>query len=201
MIKFLPTTILLSLSCAVLVSEGQWQRDKGSRLTNFNNMYNPCVVETGGNYRYRMWFFGWAANHSNKNIPGSDAIFHARSRDLRSWEVFSKANTWDKTMNPKKWAPVLHASDRWYEAWHVGDPSVVLRDGQYHMAYSATSKHFSKRPGYPATMVQCVMGAVSGDGIHWKKLNQPLKHLYRRAGLLSRRSFIKRVTGFIAFGR
>ena len=38
---------------------------------------------------------------------------------------------------------VLHASDRWYESWHVGDPSVVLVEGRYYMAYSATSEHFS----------------------------------------------------------
>lgn len=48
---------------------------------------------------------------------------------------------------------------------HVGDPSVVLKDGRFYMAYSATSKHFGKREGYPATMVQCVMGSVSDDGI------------------------------------
>ena len=118
-------------------SEGQWQRAQVNLLTNFNNMYNPCVIETGGEYRYRMWFFGWAENQSNKNIPGSDAIFHARSRDLKSWEVYSRENTWDKTLDPKKWVPVVHAGDRWYEAWHVGDPSVVMRDGRYYMALYA----------------------------------------------------------------
>ena len=162
--------------CFVLgeASEGQWQRAQVNLLTNFNNMYNPCVIETGGEYRYRMWFFGWAANHSNKNIPGSDAIFHARSRDLKSWEVYSRENTWDTTMDPEKWVPVIHAGDRWYEAWHVGDPSVVMRNGRYYMAYSATSKPFNERLGYPAAMVQCVMGAVSSDGIHWKKSEHPL---------------------------
>ena len=77
-------------------------------------------------------------------------------------------------MDPNKWVPVIHAGDRWYEAWHVGDPSVVMRDGRYYMAYSATSKPFSERLGYPAAMVQCVMGAVSSDGIHWKKSAHPL---------------------------
>lgn len=147
-----------------------------SLLTNFNNMYNPCVVETGGEYRYKMWFFGWAADHTNKNILGCDAIFHARSKDLRSWEVYSNGDTWDATMDPAKWAPVLHASERWYEAWHVGDPSVVFKDGKYYMAYSATSKHFAKVAGYPATMVQCVMGGVSDDGIHWRKTENPILH-------------------------
>jgi len=72
-------------------------------------------------------------------------------------------------MTPSKWAPVLHASGRWYEAWHVGDPSVVLHDGRFYMAYSATSKPLGKIPGYPAAMVQCIMGAVSQDGIHWTR--------------------------------
>jgi hypothetical protein len=51
---------------------------------------------------------------------------------------------------------------------------VVLKDGKFHMAYSTTSKPFEKREGYPATMVLCVMGAVSDDGIAWKKTEQPL---------------------------
>ncbi|MEM7393397.1 MAG: hypothetical protein AAF492_13720, partial [Verrucomicrobiota bacterium] len=151
-----------------------WQRDRRSLLTHFVNMYNPCVVETGGAYRYRMWFFGWAADHANREFPGCDAIFHARSKDLKRWEVYCGEQAWDADMKPDKWTPVLHASDRWYEAWHVGDPSVVLLDGTFHMAYSATSRHFGPRDGYPATMVQCVMGAVSRDGIHWTRTEEPL---------------------------
>jgi len=165
---------LLCASCGRVSVEGTWQRSKRSLLTNFNNMYNPCVVETGGEFRYGMWFFGWAASHTNRNIPGCDAIFHARSRDLVSWEVYSGEAGWDSTMDPKLWVPVLHASDRWYEAWHVGDPSVVMKDGRYYMAYSATSKHFGRRAGFPSTMVQCLMGAVSEDGIRWKKTKRPL---------------------------
>lgn len=162
---------------ASLADEKSWERDAQNLLTNFNNMYNPCVVEVSGSYRYRMWFFGWAADHTNRNFPGCDAIFHARSKDLKTWEVYSGANNWDTEMNPKKWIPVLHASQRWYEAWHVGDPSVVFHAGQFYMAYSATSKHFSERAGYPSTMVQCVMGAISKDGISWKKTEQPLLYL------------------------
>jgi hypothetical protein len=164
----------LILTTTVTAAADDWERDARALLTNFNNMYAPCVVETGGDYRYKMWFFGWAAGHANPDVPGCDAIFHARSRDLRTWEVYSKGDTWDRTMNPAKWAPVLHASDRWYEAWHVGDPSVALKDGKSYMAYSATSKHFSHVAGYPAAMVQCLMGAVSVDGIHWKKTDHPL---------------------------
>jgi hypothetical protein len=168
---------LLLLSCFCLriaVAEDGWQRDKRNLLTNFNNMYNPCVVETGGEYRFKMWFFGWATGTGNPGIPGCDAIYHARSKDLVTWEVYCKNGSWDTTMNPAKWWPVLHASTRWYEAWHVGDPSVVLTDGIFYMAYSATSKVVGDVKGYPSTMVLCVMGAVSDDGIRWKKTDQPL---------------------------
>ena len=152
----------------------EWRRSQTNLLENFNNLYNPCVVETGGEYRYKMWFFGWATETGNPGVPGCDAIFHARSKDLQVWEVYSGEDEWDTTMTPSRWRPVLHASDCWYEAWHVGDPSVVLKDGIFYMAYSATSEHFDPVPGYPATMVQCLMGAVSDDGIHWTKSDQPL---------------------------
>lgn len=151
-----------------------WERNAGSLLTNFNNMYGPCVVETPGAYRYRMWFFGWAAGHANPGVPGCDAIFYARSKDLLHWEVYSRRNTWDTTMNPSRWTAVLHASRKWYEAWHVGDPSVVLQDGRFYMAYSATSKHLGNVPGYPGGGVACVMGAVSDDGVHWTRTAAPL---------------------------
>lgn len=159
---------------AIGIADEPWQRDNRSLLTNFNNMYNPCVVETEGDYRYKMWFFGWAEDHTNSKIPGCDAIFLARSNDLLQWEVYSGADDWDQTMDPSRWVPVLHASDRWYESWHVGDPSVVFHNDRYYMAYSATSKHFEKTEGFPAAMVQCVMGAESADGITWQKSAQPL---------------------------
>lgn len=174
MTKYALPSLLLCCSLAHARPDSQWQRDKHNLLTNFNNMYQPCVVETGGEYPYKMWFFGWAAAQTNPGWPGCDATFHARSKDLRTWEVYSGRGRWDTTMNPKVWVPVLHASDRWYDAWHIGDPSVVLKDGTFFMAYSATSKHFGEREGYPATMVQCVMGAISEDGIHWKKTDRPL---------------------------
>ena len=174
MINRLLLSLVIGVASTLAASGSQWQRDPRSLLSHFNNMYNPCVVEAGGLYRYQMWFFGWAADHTNKDTPGCDAIFHARSKDLQKWEVYSGDQGWDADMNPEKWVPVIHASERWYEAWHVGDPSVVLHEGNYYMAYSATSRHFGKRDGYPATMVQCLMGAVSNDGIHWEKTERPL---------------------------
>ncbi|MBM4093479.1 MAG: hypothetical protein FJ276_29325 [Planctomycetes bacterium] len=168
---------IVPTQAAVPVADGEsgWQRDSAPLLTNFNNMYNPCVVETGGEWRYRMWFFGWSAKHGNEDMGwGCDAIFHARSRDLRAWEVWCGEDRWDATMDPALWRPVLHASGRWYDSWHNGDPSVVLEDGTFFMAYSATSKPFARTTGYPAEMVQCVMGATSADGLRWEKTDQPL---------------------------
>ena len=156
----------------ILVS---WQRDAAPLLWGFNNMYNPCVLEVGGDWRYRMWFFGWAARHANAGMgSGCDAIFHARSQNLRTWEVWSGEERWDATMSPTLWRPVLSASERWYDNWHNGDPSVVLENGRFYMAYSATSKPIAKTPGYPSDMVQCIMGATSTDGVHWEKTCQPL---------------------------
>lgn len=152
-----------------------WQRETAPLLWGFNNMYNPCVVEVGGEWRYRMWFFGWAAKHANAGMGwGCDAIFHARSRDLRTWEVWRGNEQWDAQIKPESWRPVLHASERWYDSWHNGDPSVVLEKGRFYLAYSATSKPIAKTAGYPSDMVQCIMGATSGDGIHWEKTSQPL---------------------------
>jgi len=165
---------LLHLTITSLTAAEPWQRDQRDLLTNFDNMYNPCVVETTGEYRFKMWFFGWAEDHTNSKIPGCDAIFHARSKDLLAWEVYCGGDRWDAAMDPARWVPVLHASEQWYESWHVGDPSVVLHAGRYYMAYSATSKHFEKTEGFPATMVQCIMGAESLDGITWTKSSQPL---------------------------
>ena len=85
--------LLATLACGHAATAAEWQRDPQPLLTHFDNMYNPCVVETGGEYRFRMWLFGWAAGHGNPGVPGCDAIFHARSRDLRRWEVYCKDGT------------------------------------------------------------------------------------------------------------
>ena len=104
-------------------------------------MYQPCVVEIPGqDYRYKMWFFGWAVGVGNKGYPGCDAIFHARSKDLKKWEVYSGEGRWDDTMNPKLWVPVITADNKPYDAWHNGDPSVVCKDGRFYMAFTATGK-------------------------------------------------------------
>ncbi|RKX38309.1 MAG: hypothetical protein DRP64_15895 [Verrucomicrobia bacterium] len=168
---------LLCLWSGIAVADAGWQRDGRSLLTNFNNMYSPCVVETGGEYRFKMWFFGWATATANPDIPGADAIYHARSKNLESWEVYCRDGSWDTAMDPTMWWPVLHASERWYEACHVGDPSVVLKEGTFYMAYSASSNPNARKDTSvqgEAAMICCIMGATSSDGIHWSKAEQPL---------------------------
>lgn len=153
-----------------------WEHVPGNALSGFYNMYQPCVVElTGDPFPYRMFFFGWAADWANSKFPGCDAIFHARSTDLRKWEVYAGDDRWDDGTQPSTWQPVVCASEKRYDEWHNGDPSVVYKDGRYYMAYSATSKEgFRKVQHAEAYMLCCIMGATSADGIHWTKTAQPL---------------------------
>ncbi len=155
-----------------------WERPKIDLLTNFYNMYNPNVMRVPDNdYPYRMYFFGWATEICNPGFAGCDAIYLARSPDLHTWEVWSGDSIWDDTMKPERWIPVLAADDKEYDNWHNGDPAVVLRDGTYYMAYSATSDFLPEdddRPGHPHRLILCVMGATSDDGIHWERTEVPL---------------------------
>ena len=120
-----------------------------------------------------MWFFGWATGIGNQGYPGCDAIFHARSKDLGKWEVYSGDDRWDATMDPKLWVPVLTADNKPYDDWHNGDPSVVFKDGRYFMAFSATGST-DKVKFHPNNMLLCIRGATSEGGIHWTKTEQPL---------------------------
>lgn len=152
----------------------RWERTKENLLWGFSNMYQPCVREIPGDeYRYKMWFFGWAVGIGNKGYPGCDAIFHARSKNLKKWEVYSGEGRWDATMDPKLWVPVITADNKPYDDWHVGDPSVVYKDGRFYMAYSATGST-DRVKFHPNNMLLCIRGATSDDGINWKKTDQPL---------------------------
>jgi hypothetical protein len=154
-----------------------WERDQRNLLWNFGNMYQPCVREVPDKeYPFRMWFFGWASEDCNPGFPGCDSIYLARSKDLQTWEIYAKEGKWDKEMNPKTWVPVLAADEKTdYGSWHIGDPSVVLKDGTYYMAYSSTSlPNYRPMKNHNDGMMLCIMGATSTDGIVWKKTDQPL---------------------------
>ena len=153
----------------------KWHKMPEPIITNFFNMYHPCVVETNDEeFPYKMWFFGWSTGMANPGYTGADAIFHARSKDLIQWQIYAKNEKWDTTMSPELWQPIMTADNKVYDQWHVGDPSVVYKDGVYFMAFSSTSKPFGAIPSYPSTMLLFVRGAVSVDGIHWKKTNKTL---------------------------
>ncbi len=156
-----------------------WHRSGKDVLWGFRNMYAAKVVRVPDTaYPLRMWFFGWTVKDTNPGMPGCDAIFHARGKTLDTWEVWSGDGQWDTTMSPGRWRPVIAAQDEPYDQWHNGDPSVVFRDGLYHMAYSATGFNLDGRPeNHPEDKdkdILCVMGAVSKDGIHWKRSPEPL---------------------------
>ena len=157
----------------------RWQRTGRNVLWGFTNMYHPTVLQVEDPaYPFRMWFMGWAADDSNSRFPGCDAIFHARGKDLDSWEVYAGDQNWDATMDPKRWVPVITARDKPYDAWHNGDPSVVRKDGRYYMAYSSTGPDedglLFGHAGDSDGDLMCVMGAASDDGIHWQRTEKPL---------------------------
>lgn len=171
-----------TLSHVPIFKNDKWERH-GTILSGFFNAYQPCVVKVSDtDYPFRMWFFGWVNGVCNPEVPGCDAIYHARSKNLDQWEVYCNDNQWRladvNNSNTTQWQSVLHpdSNSPFWDAWHNGDPSVVFKDGLYYMAYSATSNDFggSHIEGYPSDMICCVMGATSKDGIHWTKSIKPL---------------------------
>ena len=155
-----------------------WERSHRDVLTGFGNMYHATLLQVNdSDYPFRMWFFGWAEADCNPEWPGCDAIFHARGTGLEEWEVYA-GKRWDGTQDPSTWVPVLTPQDKPYDAWHNGDPSVVLHKGRYYMAYSATGPNSDGiqfgGAGDTDGDLYCVMGAISDDGIHWQRTDKPL---------------------------
>lgn len=175
--------------------DDEWVRNEQNLITNFYSMYQPEVVyveewDDGENYPYLMYFFGWACNQENDAMgtypgyPGGDAIFMARAKSLESpWEVYAVdretgENYWDKEQKPITWEPVVTCQDKWYDNWHVGDPSVVYEDGKFYMAYSAMGTDedgiFNTKENDTDGQASCIMGATSTDGINWTQTEEPI---------------------------
>lgn len=156
----------------------EWETPATDLLWGFRNLYNPDVVAVRGDeeYPFRMFLFGWAADDDNPGYPGADAVFVARSRDLLKWEVYSGDAGWDTTMTPSRWVPVLCADAKPYDNVHNGDPSVVVRDGTFYMAFSSVGfDTVTDADGTQHTcVISCVMGARSADGIAWEKTAAPI---------------------------
>lgn len=161
----------------------QWEAHRTPVLANYHNLYNPRIIEESGEYPFRMWFFGWAVEDSNPIGGGKylgDAVYHARSKDLLKWEVYSGKDasghlTWDTSQSPKLWAPVLSVDRKPFDNAANGDPSVVKRNGVYYMAFSSVGFD-TKADTNPQHMylINCIMGAKSSDGITWEKTKAPI---------------------------
>jgi len=177
---------------AVPDTSSEWSRGT-VLLRNFVNMYNGNVLyEPGEAFPYKMWFFGWASQVCNSAtfVPGKpcDMIFYARSSDGVSWQVYSGGGgsegdsnaggpKFDSTQTPSLWKPVISAQDLFYDAVHNGDPAVVKVGSTYYMVYSITGNDLdgisAGQPGDNDQDHQAIMGAVSSDGIHWKRATRP----------------------------
>lgn len=174
-----------------LTTDDFWIRDEKNLITNFYSMYCPEVVympekDNGTDYPYFMYFFAWAYTQENDPIPGEyegfkggDAIFMARAKQLEGpWEIYMGDDKWDTTMSPKLWVPVIVATDTPDSNWHVGDPSVVYKDGIFYMAFSGMGTDLdgipSHKPGDTDGNTSCIKLATSTDGIHWDISEEPI---------------------------
>ena len=150
-----------------------WEVNASPILQNFYNLYNCEVIRVNDEeYPYRMWIFGVSTCDEKNPHFGYDSIFHARGKSLDSWEMFCGTDhEWDTTMNPILWQPVMVRSHNKYDSIHNGDPSVVFKDGLFQMAFSSVGIDHRNETNY---IVNCVMGAISEDGIQWQKSQVPL---------------------------
>lgn len=152
---------------------GTWINNQTDLLYNFTNLYNARVVYNAGdaNYPYKMWIFGYADTYAN------DRIYAARAASINGpWQVYMGNGQWDTTMDKTKWVPVLCAGNQRFDNTHNGDPSVVLLNGTYYMAFSSVGIETRTDPdGQQRTyIINCIMGATSTDGINWTKSSQPI---------------------------
>ncbi len=170
-----------------------WEVHPTPILGGFHNLYNARIIHNpeDTDYPFKMWFFGYAAEEHNPGYPGGDAIYFARAATLDAWEVYAGNDKWVKTEwikdgdsetltpawpSPYDFVPVLAPDPDAFDNMASGDPSVVYYDGMYSMAYSGV--RFDVRPddeGHDRLyLMDCVMGAVSVDGIHWERSKAPI---------------------------
>jgi hypothetical protein len=170
-----------SVGPSAVADPDAFERDDTVLITGFHNMYNPMVIRDSAidpAYPWRMWFFGWSVADCNPGFPGCDSIFHARSADLVNWEVYRGGGQWDATGDASTWVPVITAGDAYFDEEHVGDPSVVKRNGTYYMAFSSTGFDLDRIPngagGDTDGGISVVMMATSTNGITWTKSAAPI---------------------------
>jgi len=151
-------------------------------IYNTHNIYGPMPrreqLPGCEGYPYHMYLMGWTVGDSNPGYYGSDAMFLARGKDLFHWEVYAGEGKWDAAMDPATWVPVITATPAWYDNWHNGDPSVVIKDGTYYMAYSSHCFGFDGIPEWEENDtdgdIECTNAAISTDGVNWTKSAAPI---------------------------
>jgi hypothetical protein len=164
-----------------LTDRSQLWEHSSNILSGFCNMYQMEVVRDDRDWRfpYHGWFFGWAAKDCNPGFGGCDAIFALRSARLESgWQVYMGNDRWDDGTHPASWVPIITARNEFYDGWHNGDPSVVLVGGRFYMAYSSVGRNKDGKlwgeAGDKDGSLLCVMGAISDDGLHWRRTPAPI---------------------------
>ena len=115
-----------------------WKKMDGNPLLepSLSTMYDSYIIREDG--IYKMWF-SWRP---------AKAIMYTTSTDGISWEL------------PQ--CVLTRVLDSWWEADKVSRPSVLKRDGKYHMWYTG---HMI----WSGALLAAIGYAVSDDGIHWSK--------------------------------
>ncbi len=156
-----------------------WQRGR-IVLSGFRNLYSFEVVrdEADSAFPWKVWCFGWAHTDCNQGFPGCDAIFFGRSKLLtHNYEFYAGPGKWVKT-DFQQFRPVITADNAYYDQWHNGDPSLVKVGHTWYMAFSSTGFNKDGLPygakGDKDGGFDCIGGAISQDGIHWRKAKAPL---------------------------
>lgn len=150
-----------------------WTVHTNDILYNFQNLYNSRIIKNTSdtNFPYKMWIFGSAS------VDGNDKIYAGRATSIDGpWQVYQGNQQWDTTMTPSLWVPVMTAGSTNYDNIHNGDPSVVLQNGTYYMAFSSVGIEYKQDPDgvFRNYIRNCVMGATSTDGISWTKSAAPI---------------------------
>ncbi len=127
------------------------------------DVYDVSVLVVDG--KYRMWYSAREGSHSDffeyfielfHTLCGHaglhNRIGYAESGDSLTWLKYPEN-------------PVLNVGEqgKWDDT-NVDRPSVVCKDGLYHMWFTGWNRHGCSAIGH----------AVSSDGIHWKKTGKPV---------------------------
>lgn len=126
--------------------------------------------------RWKMWYYGRDPDFDRQITLPTGRVGLATSDDGINWQRVRGPLTMGSVFEP-------HADPQRFDSGHVGISDIHFRDGLYWMWYfggdnslqellGVTIKGFPMRPG-------C---AVSGDGIHWTRLEGPVRGAMLDAG-------------------